>query len=190
MQNLKKRALWEPITASTTTSKRFPTKFARSRTRKASTSSSSTSARHLGREREVVLKLAGTLVTCGATTGPNVAIDLRHLIRAATALLGSYMGTDGRIARGSGPCIRRTPETGRRPNVSAERHPLPRTSIWRMSQMFGKIVVNPDGANIVVIARQSWDGKLFCAPVWFKIETQCLANLILAHTLISKTARK
>ena len=39
------------------------------------------------------LKTAGTLVTCGATTGPNVAIDLRHLFARQLRLLGSYMGT-------------------------------------------------------------------------------------------------
>jgi NADPH:quinone reductase-like Zn-dependent oxidoreductase len=39
------------------------------------------------------LKSGGTLVTCGATTGPNVGIDLRHLFARQLTLLGSYMGT-------------------------------------------------------------------------------------------------
>src|SRR6202167_1224804 len=39
------------------------------------------------------LKSSGTLVTCGATTGPNVKIDLRHLFARQLTLLGSYMGT-------------------------------------------------------------------------------------------------
>src|ERR1700723_1716988 len=39
------------------------------------------------------LKSGGTLVTCGATSGPNVAIDLRHLFARQLTLLGSYMGT-------------------------------------------------------------------------------------------------
>jgi NADPH:quinone reductase-like Zn-dependent oxidoreductase len=39
------------------------------------------------------LKSGGTLVTCGATTGPNVGIDLRHLFARQLTILGSYMGT-------------------------------------------------------------------------------------------------
>lgn len=39
------------------------------------------------------LKTGGKLVTCGATTGPNVSIDLRHLFARQLTLLGSYMGT-------------------------------------------------------------------------------------------------
>ena len=43
------------------------------------------------------LKTGGTLVTCGATTGPNVNIDLRHLFVRQLTLLGSYMGTMGEL---------------------------------------------------------------------------------------------
>jgi NADPH:quinone reductase-like Zn-dependent oxidoreductase len=43
------------------------------------------------------LKSGGTLVTCGATTGANVAIDLRHLFARQLSLLGSYMGTMGEL---------------------------------------------------------------------------------------------
>jgi NADPH:quinone reductase-like Zn-dependent oxidoreductase len=39
------------------------------------------------------LATGGRLVTCGATTGPNAAIDLRHLFARQLSLLGSYMGT-------------------------------------------------------------------------------------------------
>ena len=39
------------------------------------------------------LKSGGTLVTCGATTGPEVKVDLRHLFARQLSLLGSYMGT-------------------------------------------------------------------------------------------------
>lgn len=35
----------------------------------------------------------GRLVTCGATTGPNGATDLRHLFAKQLTLLGSYMGS-------------------------------------------------------------------------------------------------
>ncbi|HUA15161.1 MAG TPA: zinc-binding dehydrogenase [Verrucomicrobiae bacterium] len=43
------------------------------------------------------LKTGGTLVTCGATTGPNVGVDLRHLFARQLSLLGSYMGTMGEL---------------------------------------------------------------------------------------------
>lgn len=43
------------------------------------------------------LKTAGTLVTCGATTGPSVGIDLRHLFARQLRVLGSYMGTMGEL---------------------------------------------------------------------------------------------
>jgi NADPH:quinone reductase-like Zn-dependent oxidoreductase len=36
---------------------------------------------------------AGRLVTCGATTGPEVKIDIRRLFVNQWSLLGSYMGT-------------------------------------------------------------------------------------------------
>src|SRR5208282_4853349 len=43
------------------------------------------------------LKSGATLVTCGATTGPSVGIDLRHLFARQLSLLGSYMGTMGEL---------------------------------------------------------------------------------------------
>lgn len=43
------------------------------------------------------LKNGGTLVTCGATTGPGVGLDLRHLFARQLSLLGSYMGTMGEL---------------------------------------------------------------------------------------------
>jgi NADPH:quinone reductase-like Zn-dependent oxidoreductase len=39
------------------------------------------------------LKSGGTIVTCGATTGPEVALDLRFLFSRQLAFYGSYMGT-------------------------------------------------------------------------------------------------
>jgi NADPH:quinone reductase-like Zn-dependent oxidoreductase len=39
-----------------------------------------------------VLKNGGRVVTCGATTGPNVAIDLRYLFFKQQSVLGSTMG--------------------------------------------------------------------------------------------------
>src|SRR5438876_761221 len=43
------------------------------------------------------LKPAGTLVTCGATTGPSASFDLRFLYSRQLSLLGSYMGTMGEL---------------------------------------------------------------------------------------------
>jgi len=38
------------------------------------------------------LATGGRLVTCGATSGPGAALDLRHLFARQLSLLGSYMG--------------------------------------------------------------------------------------------------
>jgi NADPH:quinone reductase-like Zn-dependent oxidoreductase len=88
------------------------------------------------------LKPGGTLVTCGATTGPNVGIDLRFLYSRQLTLLGSYMGTLGELHEVLG-------------HVFAERlkpvvdrvFPLLELraahEYLEKSQMFGKIVVNP-----------------------------------------------
>ena len=43
------------------------------------------------------LKPGGTLVTCGATTGPHVGIDLRFVYSRQLSILGSYMGTMGEL---------------------------------------------------------------------------------------------
>jgi NADPH:quinone reductase-like Zn-dependent oxidoreductase len=43
------------------------------------------------------LKPGGTLVTCGATTGPEVGMDLRFLFSRQLNVLGSYMGTMGEL---------------------------------------------------------------------------------------------
>jgi NADPH:quinone reductase-like Zn-dependent oxidoreductase len=39
----------------------------------------------------------GRLVTCGATTGPDVGMDLRYLYARQLSLLGSFMGTLGEL---------------------------------------------------------------------------------------------
>ncbi len=43
------------------------------------------------------LARAGRLVTCGATTGPQVGLDLRPLFAKQLSVLGSYMGTKGEL---------------------------------------------------------------------------------------------
>ncbi len=88
------------------------------------------------------LKPGGTLVTCGATTGPNVAIDLRFVYSRQLSLLGSYMGTMGELHQVlkhvfSGkvkPVIDRV--FSLKEARAAHEH-------MEKSQMFGKIVLNP-----------------------------------------------
>ena len=43
------------------------------------------------------LARAGRLVTCGATTGPQVGFDLRPLFAKQLSVLGSYVGTKGEL---------------------------------------------------------------------------------------------
>jgi NADPH:quinone reductase-like Zn-dependent oxidoreductase len=88
------------------------------------------------------LKSSGILVTCGATTGPNVGIDLRHLFARQLTLLGSYMGTMGELHE-----VLRHVFAGRLKPVVDRVLPLSELraahEYLEMSQMFGKIVVNP-----------------------------------------------
>jgi NADPH:quinone reductase-like Zn-dependent oxidoreductase len=88
------------------------------------------------------IKAGGTLVTCGATTGPNVAIDLRHLFARQLTLLGSYMGTMGDLHE-----VLKHVFAGRLKPVVDRAFPLSEIraahEYLEKSQMFGKIVVNP-----------------------------------------------
>jgi NADPH:quinone reductase-like Zn-dependent oxidoreductase len=88
------------------------------------------------------LKTAGTLVTCGATTGPNVAIDLRHLFARQLRLLGSYMGTMGELNEVLGHVF-----AGRLKPVIDRSFPLADIraahEYLASSQMFGKVLVTP-----------------------------------------------
>ena len=45
------------------------------------------------------LARGGRLVTCGATTGHDARVDLRHLFARQLSLLGSYMGGKGELLR-------------------------------------------------------------------------------------------
>jgi NADPH:quinone reductase-like Zn-dependent oxidoreductase len=88
------------------------------------------------------LKSGGSLVTCGATTGPNVGVDLRHLFARQLSLLGSYMGTMGELHEVLGHVF-----AGRLKPVVDRSFPLKEIRAahehLERSQMFGKIVVNP-----------------------------------------------
>jgi NADPH:quinone reductase-like Zn-dependent oxidoreductase len=88
------------------------------------------------------LKGGGTLVTCGATTGPNVGIDLRHLFARQLRLLGSYMGTMGEFHEVLSHVF-----AGRLQPVVDRVFPLSEIraahEYLEKSQMFGKVVVTP-----------------------------------------------
>jgi NADPH:quinone reductase-like Zn-dependent oxidoreductase len=87
------------------------------------------------------LKTGGKLVTCGATTGPNVAIDLRHLFARQLTLLGSYMGTMGELHE-----VLQHVFAGRLKPVVDRAYPLSEIraaqEYMESTKMFGKIVVN------------------------------------------------
>jgi NADPH:quinone reductase-like Zn-dependent oxidoreductase len=88
------------------------------------------------------LKPAGTLVTCGATTGAAAAIDLRFLYSRQLSILGSYMGTMGELHE-----VLQHVFAGRLKPVVDRVFPLKETRAahehMEKSQMFGKIVLDP-----------------------------------------------
>jgi NADPH:quinone reductase-like Zn-dependent oxidoreductase len=88
------------------------------------------------------LKSNGTIVTCGATTGPSAGIDLRFVYSRQLNLLGSYMGTMGELHDVLGHVF-----AGRLKPVVDRVFPLKDLRAahehLEKSQMFGKIVVNP-----------------------------------------------
>ena len=88
------------------------------------------------------LKPGGTLVTCGATTGPEAAIDLRFVYSRQFSILGSYMGTMGELHE-----VLQHVFSGKLKPVIDRTFPLKdaRAAHQRMekSEMFGKIVLNP-----------------------------------------------
>jgi NADPH:quinone reductase-like Zn-dependent oxidoreductase len=88
------------------------------------------------------LKAGGTLVTCGATTGPKVDLDLRFLFSRQLALLGSYMGTMSELHEVLGHVF-----AGRLKPIIDRTFPLKEIraahEYLEKSQMFGKIVLNP-----------------------------------------------
>jgi len=88
------------------------------------------------------LKPGGTVVTCGATTGPNVGIELRFVYSRQLSILGSYMGTMGELYDVLGHVF-----AGRLKPVVDRTFPLKDIraahEYMEKSQMFGKIVLNP-----------------------------------------------
>ena len=88
------------------------------------------------------LKPAGVLVTCGATTGPQVGFDLRFLFSRQLSILGSYMGTMGELHE-----VLKHVFSGKLKPVVDRTFPLKETraahEYMEKSAMFGKIVLNP-----------------------------------------------
>ncbi len=88
------------------------------------------------------LKPGGTLVTCGATTGPKVELDLRFLFSRQLSLLGSYMGTMGGLHE-----VLRHVFAGRLKPIVDHLFPLREAraahEYLANSQMFGKVVLVP-----------------------------------------------
>jgi NADPH:quinone reductase-like Zn-dependent oxidoreductase len=87
------------------------------------------------------LKTGATLVTCGATTGPGVGIDLRHLFARQLRLLGSYMGTMSELNEVLGHVF-----AGRLKPVVDRVFPLSELpsahEYLETSQMFGKVAIS------------------------------------------------
>jgi NADPH:quinone reductase-like Zn-dependent oxidoreductase len=88
------------------------------------------------------LKPGGTIVTCGATTGPNVGFDLRFLFARQLSFLGSYMGTMGDLHQ-----VLKFVFDGTLKPVIDRAFPLSETraahEYMQSSKMFGKILLNP-----------------------------------------------
>jgi NADPH:quinone reductase-like Zn-dependent oxidoreductase len=88
------------------------------------------------------LKPGGVLVTCGATTGPQVGFDLRFLFSRQLSILGSYMGTMGELHE-----VLKHVFSGKLKPVVDRIFPLSEAraahEYMEKSSMFGKIVLNP-----------------------------------------------
>jgi NADPH:quinone reductase-like Zn-dependent oxidoreductase len=88
------------------------------------------------------LKPGGTLVTCGATTGPQVGMDLRFVFSRQLNVLGSYMGTMGELNE-----VLKHVFSGKLKPVVDRVFPLKEIraahEYMEKSEMFGKIVLTP-----------------------------------------------
>src|SRR5258706_1281787 len=88
------------------------------------------------------LKTGGTLLTCGATTGPKVELDLRFLFSRQPSLLGTYIGTMSELHEVLGYVF-----AGRLKPIIDHTFPLKEIRIaheyTEKSQSFANIVLNP-----------------------------------------------
>ncbi|MFQ5926474.1 MAG: zinc-binding dehydrogenase [Terriglobia bacterium] len=88
------------------------------------------------------LAQTGRLVTCGATTGAEVKLDIRFLFTRQWSLLGSYMGTRGELFH-----VLKLVGKGKLRAVVDRAFPLKEAArahtLLEKRQQFGKIVLNP-----------------------------------------------
>ena len=81
-------------------------------------------------------------MTCGATTGYQTALDLRHLFARQLSLLGSYMGAKGELLQAA-----RLFFQGRFRPIVDSTFPLREAALaherLESSRQFGKIVLIP-----------------------------------------------
>lgn len=86
------------------------------------------------------LATAGRLVTCGATTGPEVKLDIRRLFARQQTLLGSYMGTRSELVT-----VLRLTEEGKLRPVVDKVYPLGEAAAahahLEKREQFGKVVL-------------------------------------------------
>ncbi len=88
------------------------------------------------------LRPGGTLVTCGATTGPDAGLDLRFVYSRQLTLLGSFMGTMGDLHD-----VLKHVFSGRLKPVVDKTFPLQKIAEAHRhlenGDQFGKVIVNP-----------------------------------------------
>ncbi len=88
------------------------------------------------------LRPGGTLVTCGATTGPEANLNLNVLFGKQLSVLGSYMGTMGELYE-----VLQHVFSGRLKAVVDQTFPLSEAAAaherLEKSEQFGKIVLHP-----------------------------------------------
>jgi NADPH:quinone reductase-like Zn-dependent oxidoreductase len=88
------------------------------------------------------LRPGGTIVTCGATTGPDVGMDLRFLFARQLSFLGSFMGNMGDFHE-----VMKHIFAGRLKPIVDKAFPLSEAraahEYLQNSQMFGKVILKP-----------------------------------------------
>ena len=92
-----------------------------------------------------LLKFGATLVTCGATTGYDAKMDLRHIFFKGTNILGSTQGTKAELERGlywmGQGKIKSKIDSVFSFEQAAEAH----TKMLTGKGLFGKILMKPEG---------------------------------------------
>ncbi|KFM18520.1 hypothetical protein AAA799D07_00621, partial [Marine Group I thaumarchaeote SCGC AAA799-D07] len=92
-----------------------------------------------------MLKFGGTLVSCGATTGYDAKMDLRHVFFKGTNILGSTQGTKAELDQGlywmGKGKIKAAIDSIHTFEQAAEAHTKMLTA-----KQFGKILMKPEGA--------------------------------------------